>query len=65
MFDSSCDFKLNNLSLYGGRHSLDDHTNIEEHGDLRDEVWITDRTQIRAEDNTGIEVAIFGFLWEE
>jgi hypothetical protein len=49
------------FSLYNGRYILDDYTNVEEHGSLEHEVWITGRTEIRAEDDTEIEVALFGF----
>lgn len=52
------------LSLYDGCHVLDFHTSIEEHGSLENEDWITDRTEIRANDDTGIEVACIGFLSE-
>lgn len=62
MVDGSYDFGLNTeSSLYDGRCILDEYTNIEEHGSLKDEVWTTDRTEIRAEDDTGIEVAFLGF----
>lgn len=60
---SSCKFMSDSeFSLYDGYHVLDDHTSIEEHGSLENEDWITDRTEIQADDDTGIEVACLGFI---
>lgn len=49
------------LALYDGRCIIDDYTNIDVHGSLEDENWVTAGTRFQAKDDTGIEVALLGF----